>query len=40
MTPAEYAFIISQIFLSRAVSTFASFCLAVFWLLFAIIRGW
>jgi hypothetical protein len=40
MTPAEYAFIVSQIFLARSLSPFASLVFAVFWLVVAIIRGW
>lgn len=40
MTPAEYAFILSQIFLARALNPFASLMFAVFWLVLAILRGW
>ena len=39
MTPAEYAFILSQIFLARALNPFASLVVAVFWLVMAILRG-
>lgn len=40
MTPAEYAFIISQIFLARSLTPFAALCFSVFWLLLAILKGW
>jgi len=40
MTPAEYAFVVAQIFLARALSPFSAFVFAVFWLLVAILRGW
>lgn len=39
MTPAEYAFVISQIFLARALTPFAAFVFAVFWLLVACFKG-
>jgi hypothetical protein len=39
MTPAEYAFVISQIFLARALTPLAAFVFSVFWLLFAVYRG-
>jgi hypothetical protein len=39
MTPAEYAFVIAQIFLARALNRFASFVFAVFWLLVAMFKG-
>jgi hypothetical protein len=40
MSPAEFAFLISQLFLARAVTPFAALLLAGFWLLFAVYRGW
>lgn len=40
MSPAEFAFLISQLFLARAVTPFAALLLAVFWLFFAVYRGW
>lgn len=40
MTPAEYAFIISQIFLARSLTPFSALLFAVFWLVLAIARGW
>jgi hypothetical protein len=39
MTPAEFAFLLAQVFLARALSPFSAFVFAVFWLLVAIIRG-
>jgi len=39
MTPAEYFFLLSQIFLARAMNPFASFVFAVFLLLIAIVKG-
>lgn len=39
MTPAEYFFIVSQIFLARAMTPFAAFVFAVFWLVVAILKG-
>jgi hypothetical protein len=39
MTPAEYAFLLSQVFLARTLNRFAGLCFAVFWLIFAIIKG-
>lgn len=40
MTPAEYAFVVAQIFLARALSPFASLVFAVFLLILAILKGW
>lgn len=40
MSPAEYAFLIAQIFIARAVTPFTAMLLAVFWLLFAAYRSW
>lgn len=40
MSPAEYAFLIAQIFIARTLTPFASLLLAVFWLLFAAYRSW
>lgn len=40
MTPAEYLFLLSQIFLARAMNPFAALCFAVFLLLLAILKGW
>lgn len=40
MTPAEYAFLLSQIFLARAMSPLASLAFAVFLLILAILKGW
>jgi hypothetical protein len=39
MTPAEYAFVISQIFLARTLTPFAALLVAGFWLLFAAYKG-
>ena len=39
MTPAEFAFVISQIFLARALTPFAAFMFALFWLLVAMFKG-
>ncbi len=39
-TPAEYAFLLSQIFLARAMSPLASLVFAVFLLILAILKGW
>jgi hypothetical protein len=39
MTPAEYFFLLSQIFLARAMNPFAAFVFAVFLLLLAIYKG-
>ena len=40
MTPAEFAFVVSQIFLARALTPFTALLFSIFWLLLAIIRGW
>ena len=40
MSHAEYAFLIAQIFLARTLTPFASFLVAMFWLAFAVYRGW
>lgn len=40
MTPAEYLFLLSQIFLARAMNPFACLVFAVFLLILAIIKGW
>ena len=40
MTPAEYAFILSQIFLARAMTPFTALLFAVFWFVVALARGW
>ena len=39
MTPAEFAFLLSQIFLARALTPFAAFVFTVFWLLVAMFKG-
>jgi hypothetical protein len=39
MSPAEYAFLVSQIFLARTLTPFAALLVAGFWLLFAIYKG-
>ena len=40
MTPAEFAFMVAQIFLARTLHPFTAFLFAVFWLGVAIYRGW
>lgn len=40
MTPAEFAFMVAQIFLARSLTPFTAFLFAVFWLIVAIGRGW
>ena len=39
MSPAEYAFVISQIFLARTLTPFAALLVAAFWLLVAVFKG-
>jgi hypothetical protein len=39
MTPAEYAFVIAQIFLARTLTPFAALLVAGFWLLVAMFKG-
>jgi hypothetical protein len=40
MTPAEFYFIVAQIFLARAMNRFAALVLAVICLCVAIYKGW
>lgn len=39
MTPAEYFFLLSQIFLARALTPFSALVFAVFLLILAILKG-
>ena len=40
MTPAEFAFMVAQIFLARTLTPLTALLFAVFWLAVAIYRGW
>jgi hypothetical protein len=40
MTPAEFYFMVAQIFLARSLTPFTALLFAVMWLCVAIYKGW
>jgi general stress protein CsbA len=40
MTPAEFYFMVAQIFLARTLNRFVALLFAVMWLCVAIYKGW
>lgn len=40
MSPAEYAFLLAQIFIARTLTPMAALLVGLFWLAFAVYQGW